>query len=54
VGAALPVGLPLVHEALVGFVDQVRGCKRVAGRLTGEVAVRDISELVVHERQEPV
>ena len=43
-----------VHEPQVGFVDERRRLKKVAGAFRAEVRVRDAAQLVIHQRYDAI
>ena len=44
----------LIHELQVGFVDQRGGLKRVPVRLSAEELGRQVSQLSIDGRKEPI
>ena len=53
-GAAFEVGLALVHELQIGFVDQGGWLQGMMARLAGHLAAGDAAHLVVDEREDTV
>jgi hypothetical protein len=54
VGAALPARPALVDQTQVSLIDERRGLQRVPGPLAAQVAVRQLMQLTLDERQQTV
>jgi hypothetical protein len=53
VNPVLPIELPALEQAQIGFIHQGRSLKHVTGSLVGHVTPGDSAQLVIDERRQP-